>query len=417
MHISPFFKLKLTLLQKNIIYLIINLRRMITMQSFTYWNSTKLIFGKNQIEQLKSEIPQYGNKILLVYGGGSVKRNGLYDQVLSILNELEASVFELSGVEPNPRISTARKGVEICKKEGIDFILAVGGGSVIDCTKLIAAGAKYEGDAWDLVVKKAIALEALPFGTILTLAATGSEMNSGSVITNWETQEKYGWGSPATFPKFSILDPTNTFTVPKNQTIYGIVDIMSHVFEQYFHIGENTLLQDRFCESTLLTVMEAAPKLVNDLENYELRETILYSGTIALNGMLSMGSRGDWATHNIEHAVSAVYDIPHGGGLAILFPNWMKHSLKENPSRFKQLAVRVFGVDPAGKTDEEVGLEGIEKLREFWSSIGAPSRLADYEIDDTKLEVMADKAMVNGEFGNFKKLNRDDVLEIYRASL
>jgi alcohol dehydrogenase len=389
----------------------------INMQNFTYWNPTKLIFGKNQIEQLKTEIPQYGNKVLLVYGGGSIKRNGLYDQVIAILNDLEAKVFELSGVEPNPRISTARKGVEICKTEGIEFILAVGGGSVIDCTKLIAAGAKYEGDAWDLVVKKAFAHEALPFGTILTLAATGSEMNSGSVITNWETQEKYGWGSPVTFPKFSILDPTNTFTVPKDQTIYGMVDIMSHVFEQYFHIGENTLLQDRFCESTLLTVMEAAPRLVNDLENYELRETILYSGTIALNGSLSMGSRGDWATHNIEHAVSAVYDIPHGGGLAILFPNWMKHTLKENPSRYKQLAVRVFGVDPTGKSDEEAGLEGIEKLREFWSSIGAPSRLADYEIDDTKLEVMADKAMVNGEFGNFKKLNRTDVLEIYKASL
>jgi alcohol dehydrogenase len=390
---------------------------MINMQNFTYWNPTKLIFGKNQMEQLKTEIPQYGNNVLLVYGGGSIKRNGLYDQVIATLMDLEVNVFELSGVEPNPRISTARKGVEICKREGIDFILAVGGGSVIDCTKLIAAGAKYEGDAWDLVVKKAFAHEALPFGTILTLAATGSEMNSGSVITNWETQEKYGWGSPVTFPRFSILDPTNTFTVPKDQTIYGMVDIMSHVFEQYFHIGENTLLQDRFCESTLLTVMEAAPKLVNDLENYELRETILYSGTIALNGMLSMGSRGDWATHNIEHAVSAVYDIPHGGGLAILFPNWMKHSLKENPSRFKQLAVRVFGVDPTGKTDEEAGLEGIEKLREFWSSLGAPSRLADYEIGDSKLEVMADKAMVNGEFGNFKKLNRDDVLEIYKASL
>jgi alcohol dehydrogenase len=389
----------------------------INMQNFTYWNPTKLIFGKDQIEQLKTEIPQYGTKVLLVYGGGSIKRNGLYDQVISILKDLDANVFELPGVEPNPRISTARKGVEICKREGIDFILAVGGGSVIDCTKLIAAGAKYDGDAWDLVVKKAFAEEALPFGTILTLAATGSEMNSGSVITNWETQEKYGWGSPFTFPKFSILDPTNTFTVPKDQTIYGIVDIMSHVFEQYFHIGENTLLQDRFCESTLLTVMEAASKLVNDLENYELRETILYCGTIGLNGMLSMGSRGDWATHNIEHAVSAVYDIPHGGGLAILFPNWMKHSLNENPSRFKQLAVRVFGIDPTGKSDEEAGLEGVEKLREFWSSIGAPSRLADYEIDNTKLEDMADKAMVNGEFGNFKKLNREDVLEIYKASL
>lgn len=387
------------------------------MKNFTYYNPTKLIFGKGQLEQLKTELPQYGKKVLLVYGGGSIKRNGLYDEVVSLLNDMDVTLFELSGVEPNPRISTARKGVDICKSEGIEFILAVGGGSVIDCAKLIAAGAKYDGDAWDLVTKKARAKEALPFGTVLTLAATGSEMNSGSVITNWETKEKYGWGSPATFPRFSILDPVNTFTVPRDQTVYGIVDMMSHVFEHYFHLEENTLMQDRMCESLLLTVMETAPKLINDLENYEHRATILYNGTMALNGMLSMGYQGDWATHNIEHAVSAVYDIPHGGGLAILFPNWMKHNLQVKPERFKQLAIRVFGVDPTGKTAEEVGLEGIEKLRQFWNSIGAPSRLADYDIDDSQLEVMADKAMINGEFGRFKKLKHEDVLAIYRASL
>ncbi|MEH7441369.1 iron-containing alcohol dehydrogenase [Bacillus sp. JJ1122] len=387
------------------------------MDNFTFYNPTKLIFGKGQLEELKNEVPQYGKKVLLVYGGGSIKRNGLYDSVLKLLKEIDAEVFELSGVEPNPRISTVRKGVQICKEEGIEFLLAVGGGSVIDCTKAIAAGAKYDGDAWDLVTKKAFASEALPFGTVLTLAATGSEMNAGSVITNWETNEKYGWGSPVTFPRFSILDPVNTFTVPKDQTIYGIVDMMSHVFEHYFHLTENTEFQDRMCESLLLTVMETAPKLLADLENYEHRATILYAGTMALNGMLSMGYRGDWATHNIEHAVSAVYDIPHGGGLAILFPNWMKHNLRVKPERFKKMAVRVFNVDPEGKTDEEAGLEGIEKLREFWSSIGAPSRLADYEIDDSKIEVMADKAMVNGEFGNFTKLTHEDVVEIYRKSL
>lgn len=387
------------------------------MKNFTYYNPTKLIFGKGQLEQLKTELPQYGKKVLLVYGGGSIKRNGLYDDVVNLLKELDVTLFELSGVEPNPRITTVRKGVDICKSEGIEFILAVGGGSVIDCTKAIAAGAKYDGDAWDLVTKKAFVADALPFGTVLTLAATGSEMNSGSVITNWETKEKYGWGSPATFPRFSILDPVNTFTVPKDQTVYGIVDMMSHVFEHYFHLEENTLLQDRMCESLLLTVMETAPKLINDLENYEYRATILYNGTMALNGMLSMGYQGDWATHNIEHAVSAVYDIPHGGGLAILFPNWMKHNLQVKPERFKQLAVRVFGVDSTGKTAEEAGLEGIEKLRQFWNSIGAPSRLADYDIDDSQLEVMADKAMINGEFGRFKKLNHEDVLTIYRASL
>lgn len=387
------------------------------MQNFTFSNPTKLIFGKDTLKELQNEIPQYGKNVLLVYGGGSIKRSGLYDKVLAELKEIGAEVSELSGVEPNPRLSTVHKGVEICKEKGIDFILAVGGGSVIDCTKAIAAGAKYDGDAWDLVTKKAFASEALPFGTVLTLAATGSEMNAGSVITNWETNEKYGWGSPVTFPKFSILDPVNTFTVPRDQTIYGIVDMMSHVFEHYFHLEENTLLQDRMCEGLLLTVMETAPKLLEDLENYEHRATILYNGTMALNGMLSMGYRGDWATHNIEHAVSAVYDIPHGGGLAILFPNWMKHNLSVKPSRFKQLAVRVFGVDPEGKTDEEAGLEGIEKLREFWNSIGAPSRLADYDIDESGVETMADKAMANGEFGNFKKLNREDVVSIYKASL
>jgi alcohol dehydrogenase len=385
--------------------------------NFTFWNPTKLIFGKGQLEELKNEVPQYGKKILLVYGGGSIKRNGLYETVMNYLKQMDAHVFELPGVEPNPRLSTVRKGVEICKEEGIEFLLAVGGGSVIDCTKAIAAGAKYDGDAWDLVTKKAMATEALPFGTVLTLAATGSEMNAGSVITNWETNEKYGWGSPVTFPRFSILDPVNTFTVPKDQTIYGIVDMMSHVLEHYFHLTEDTEFQDRMCESLLLTVMETAPKLLADLENYEYRATVLYAGTMALNGMISMGYRGDWATHNIEHAVSAVFDIPHGGGLAILFPNWMKHNLKVKPERFKKLAERVFNVNPEGKTDEEVGLEGIEKLREFWTSIGAPSRLAEYEIDESKIELMTDKAMVNGAFGNFSKLNREDVLAIYRMSL
>lgn len=387
------------------------------MKSFTFRNPTKLIFGKGQIEQLRQEVPRYGKKVLLVYGGGSIKRNGLYDEVMAILAGIGADVVELPGVEPNPRVSTVRKGVDLCRKEGVEFLLAVGGGSVIDCTKAIAAGVKFDGDPWEFITKKAVVTDALPFGVILTLAATGSEMNAGSVITNWETKEKYGWGSPVTFPQFSILDPTYTITVPKEHTVYGIIDMMSHVFEQYFHHTPNTPLQDRMCEAVLNTVIEAAPKLVNDLENYELRETIMYSGTIALNGFLQMGVRGDWATHNIEHAVSAVYDIPHGGGLAILFPNWMKHVLDENVSRFAQLAVRVFGVDPAGKAERDVALEGIERLRAFWSSLGAPSRLMDYGIGDEQLELMADKAMAFGEFGHFKKLNRDDVLAILRASL
>lgn len=397
---------------------IINTGGDVIMQNFVFQNPTKLIFGKDTVKQLQQEIPQYGKKVLLVYGGGSIKRNGLYDEVVKQLQAINATIFELSGVEPNPRVTTARKGITICKEENIDFILAVGGGSTIDCTKAIAAGAKSDDDVWDIVTKKAQAEDALPFGTVLTLAATGSEMNAGSVITNWETKEKHGWGSPYTFPRFSILDPINTFTVPKDQTIYGIVDMMSHAFEHYFHPEKNTLLQDRMIEGLLRTVIETAPALLENLESYEHRATVLYSGTMALNGMLSMGYQGDWASHNLEHAVSAVHDIPHGGGLAILFPNWMKHTLDTDVSRFKQMAERVFDVNPEGKSDREVALEGIQALRDFWNSIGAPSRLADYDIGEDSIAEMADKTVIaRPGFGNFKTLTRDDAVMIYQASL
>lgn len=387
------------------------------MKTFQFYNPTRLIFGKGQVETLKTEVPKYGKRVLLVYGGGSIKRNGLYDQVIGLLNEIGAEVTELAGVEPNPRLATVHKGVDLCKTNDIDLILAVGGGSVIDCAKAIAVGAKYDGDMWDFAARKAVAKDALPLGTILTMAATGSEMNSGSVITNQDTQEKLGWGSPVSFPTFSILDPVNTYSVPRDQTVYGMVDMMSHVLEHYFHLDENTPVQLGFCETILRTVMDVAPRLIEDLENYELRETILYCGTMALNGVLNMGLAGDWATHNIEHAVSAVYDIPHGGGLAILFPHWMKHNIDVKVDRFKRLAVNVFGVNPEGKSDKQVAEEGIEALRQFWTSIGAPSRLADYDIDDSKIDVMADKAMLFGPFGNFKKLQREDVVSIYKASL
>ena len=387
------------------------------MNDFTFYNPVKLIFGKDQLTKLATELPSYGKKLLVVYGGGSIKRNGLYDELMVVLNDIGMEVHELSGVEPNPRVSTARKGAEICKKHGIDVLLAVGGGSVIDCTKLIACAAKYDGDAWDFVSKKATPTEALPFGTVLTLAATGSEMNAGSVITNEETQEKYGWGSPLSFPKFSVLDPTYTMSVPKDQTIYGIVDMMSHIFEQYFNEATNTPVQDEMCEGVLRAIIENGPKLVEDLGSYELRETILIAGTLGLNGFLRLGYQGDWATHEIEHAVSAVYDIPHAGGLAILFPHWMRQNVKVNPERFAKLGIKVFDVDPTGKTVEEVAHEGIDCLSIFWSSIGAPETLAYYGIDDSKIEVMAEKATVNGAIGRFRKLGKQDVEEILRASL
>jgi hypothetical protein len=387
---------------------------------FIYHNPTKLLFGQGQIEHLDKEIQKYGKKVLVVYGGGSIKRFGLYQEVMDKLSGSGFTVFELAGVEPNPRISTVRKGVEICKKEGIDFILAVGGGSTIDCTKAIAVGAKADVDMWDIIMKKEKPTGSLPFGTILTLAATGSEMNANSVITNWETNEKHGWGSKFSYPEFSILDPTYTLSVPKDQTIYGIVDTMSHVFEHYFHLTENTPMQDRLCEGMLLSSIDVAPKLVNDLENIAYREVALLNSTYALNGMISVGLRGDWATHNLEHAISAVHDIPHGGGLAILFPHWMEYVLDEgnNVARFKQLATRVFAVNSEGKSDREVALEGIQALRSFWNSIGAPSKLSDYDIREDSIELIAEKAVsVRPEYGVIKKLNKEDSLRILKASL
>ncbi|WP_226654211.1 iron-containing alcohol dehydrogenase [Guptibacillus hwajinpoensis] len=387
------------------------------MKPFLQYNPTRLYFGKDKIKEIAEEL-NYGVKVLVVYGGGSIKRNGVYDAVMTELKKVNADVHELSGVEPNPRLTTVEKGTAICKKEGIDFLLAVGGGSVIDCTKAIAAGAHYEGSAWDLITQKEPIESALPFGTVLTLAATGSEMNSVSVITNWETKEKLGWGSPHVFPTFSVLDPTYTFSVPENQTVYGIVDSMSHALEHYFHRTNNTPMIDGFIESLLRTAIETGPKLLRDLKSYEHRETMMYISTTAFNGTLSNGTDGgDWATHRIEHAVSAVYDIPHGGGLAILFPNWLEHVLEEDPTRVKQLAVNVLGVSSEGKSDYEVAVEGAEALRTFWNSLGAPSRLADYEIDDAEFDSMVEKTFIKPGVGTYKELDRESVRDILTRSL
>ncbi len=389
------------------------------MNNFRFQNPTEILFGQGMVEkQLGAQVAKYGKKVLMVYGGGSIKRTGLYDLVQKQLSEIHATVFELPGVEPNPRVSTVRKGIELCRQEGVEVILAVGGGSVIDASKAIAAGVPYEGDVWDFFMRKAQPKSALPLGTILTLAATGSEMNGGSVVTNWEEKRKRAFGSIYTYPKFSILDPTLTFSVPRDQTVNGIVDMMSHVFEQYFSKTTNTPLQERFCESILQTVIENGPKALENPEDYDARANLMLCGTFALNGgLISMGVENDWATHMIEHEVSAVYDIPHGAGLAILFPNWMSYVYQERIDRFVQYAVRVWGIDPAGKTDDEVARAGIAATREFFNQIGAPSRLADFQIGDESLKRMAQECVLFGPVGNFKKLHEADVEEILRMSL
>ncbi|MBS4762015.1 iron-containing alcohol dehydrogenase [Carnobacteriaceae bacterium zg-ZUI252] len=383
------------------------------MVKFIYQNPTKLIFGQNQIEQLDKELAHFGKKVLLVYGGGSIKKTGLYDTIIQKLADFE--IFELSGVEPNPRVTTAQRGADMIKANNIDVVLAVGGGSVIDCTKLIVAAAHYDGPAWDIVIGKHRVTKATPFGTVLTLAATASEMNSGSVITNWETHQKFGWGSPLVFPKFSILDPTYTYTLPENQTVNGIVDMMSHLIEQYFNEATNTIVQDSMIEGVMRSIIETAPTAIQNPTDYNARETLMLCGTIALNGQMRWGYSGDWSSHGIEHAVSAYYDIAHAEGLAIVMPNWMRYVMPKHVERFEKFAKNVFGITK--DTPTNTAIAGIDALQNFWASLGAPTTLSQKNIDTSKIQEMAEHATFYGTLGRLETLTTTDVANILKNSL
>jgi alcohol dehydrogenase YqhD (iron-dependent ADH family) len=387
------------------------------MNPFSSYNPTKIVFGPDTVEQLGDLVKPYGTKILLVYGGGSIKKTGLYDAVMAQLTAIGATVHELPGVEPNPRLSTVHKGIAICRREQVDFILAVGGGSVIDAAKAVAVGVPYEGDVWDFCLRKAVIKASLPLGTILTLAATGSEMNGNAVISNWEEKQKRSFGSKLAYPRFSILDPTLTYTVPRDQTVNGIVDTMSHVFEQYFSPTADTPLQERFAESILQTVIENGEPALQNGSNYAARANLMLCSTMALNGTLAMGVVTDWATHAIEHEISAIYDIAHGAGLAIVFPNWMRYVYKERIDRFVQYAVRVWHIDPDGKSDDEIALAGIDATRAYFKRIGAPSSLSELQIGGQELDHMAEEAVHFGPIGSFKKLEKDDVKQILQMCL
>lgn len=377
---------------------------------------TEIFFGRNQIEVLSKQLKKENVKsALLAYGHGSIKRSGLYDKIVSILNESSVKITELPGIDPNPRITSVAKGAELCRENKVDLIIAAGAGSVIDCCKAIAAARYYNGDPWDFFIRKTSVKKALPICAILTLAATGSEMNGGCVLTNEKTQEKLPMGSVRLKPKFSILDPTYTFTLPKNQTVAGIADITSHVFEQYFSYPE-AALQDYMSEAVLKTVIENAPIVLEEPENYDARANIMWAGTVALNGLLELGKDGDWATHMIEHELSAKYDITHGVGLAILTPSWMKKVIdKENCAKFAKYGRNVWGITE--KDDMKAGLKAIEKTAEFFKSLGLPQKLSEIGIDDSKFEEMAESALKNSRIGTFKELNKKDIVEIYRMSL
>lgn len=390
------------------------------MKNFNYNISTKVLFGKGKVLEVGKEAKKYGNKVLLVYGKGSIKRNGLFDLVVETLKKSDIHVYELPNIDPNPRIDSVYKGAEICRKEGINLILAIGGGSTIDCSKAIAAQVKYCGDVWeDLYVNGNLhnLKEALPIASILTLAATGSEMNGNSVISNMDTNQKLAIGSDLLRPVFSILDPEYTYTVNKYQTAAGIVDIMSHLFEQYFSPDHDGYLQNRLIEGMLKTVIHFGPIAYKEPENYEARANLMWTSSLALNSLVSYGKVStDWATHGIEHELSAFYDITHGVGLGILTPYWMKYVLSpENVHRFVDYGKYVWKIH--GNDDMEIANKAIEKTREFFSSLDIPTTLKEVGIDDSKLEIMAKQATINGPLGAMRKLYKDDVLAIYKMAL
>lgn len=389
------------------------------MNNFIYDIQTKVYFGENQINNnLGNELKKYGKKVLLTYGGGSIKKNGLYDKVINEIKNAGMELYELSGIDPNPRVTSVRDGAEICKKENIDVLLAVGGGSVIDCTKFIGAATFCDNDPWDISLGKVKVEKCLPIITVLTLSATGSEMNSGGVISNLETNEKIGFAAPPMKPKVSFLDPTNTYTVSKYQTACGAADILSHIFEVYFNMNNDLYMLDTVMEGLMKTVIKYAPIALNEPNNYEARANLMWASSWAINGYINGGKKQTWTCHPIEHELSAYYDITHGLGLAILTPRWMKYVLDEKTAeRFYKFGVNVFDIDK-NLSPMEVANKSIELLEEFFFEIlGLNRTLTELNIDDSKFSIMAKKACGNNVIKGFKELNKEDIEKILRMCL
>lgn len=351
------------------------------MNEFIWYNPTKILFGKGAIEKMRPELESVGRRVLVTYGGGSVKRNGVYDAAMAILADLGCEVFELSGIMPNPRKEIVYEGIKICKENNIDFILALGGGSVIDASKAIALGACTELDFWDnFYMGDAVPASALPIGTVLTLPATGSEMNCGGVVTDWQNNIKTAFEHPLLFPRFSVLDPTYTYTLPREQIIYGAVDMFSHLFEVYFSYPNDNNLSDDLAEAIMKNIRTNLAIALKGPCNYEARANLMWDGSMALNGITKLSKGQDWETHQIEHAMSAFFDIPHGAGLAVVHPNYMRYTYKYAPEKYARYAINVWGVDPTAKTDEEVAMEGIRATHEYFKEIGAPTTLREVGI-------------------------------------
>jgi alcohol dehydrogenase YqhD (iron-dependent ADH family) len=389
------------------------------MENFEFLNPTKIIFGKGTEEKVGENVAVYSKKILLHYGGGSIKKTGLYDWIIESLNKAGVSWVELSGVKPNPRLSLVHEGVRLCKENDLGLILAVGGGSVIDSAKGIAMGAAMDGDVWDIYMGKRTLTDALPVATVLTIPAAGSESSTASVITNEDGWLKRGFNSELIYPRFSILNPELAFTLPAYQIACGATDIMSHLMERYFTNTKNVTFTDRLLEGTMKTIIRQAPLVLENPQDYDAWSELMWAGTVAHNNLLNTGRVGDWGSHDIEHELSGIYDVAHGAGLAVVFPAWMKYVLHQDLDRFVQWAVRVWNVDMDVYNPEAVAREGIRRMEAFFHSMGLGTKLSDLGAESNRIDEMADKCTDNNTrmVGNFVKLDRDAVRDILKLAL
>lgn len=388
------------------------------MDNFHYYAPTYFAFGKGKEQEVGRLVKQFGgSKVLLHYGGGSIKKNGAYDGVVASLQEAGIPFVELSGVQPNPRSGLVYQGIELCRKEGVDFILAVGGGSAIDSAKAIALGVPYEGDFWDYYCNSWTVTNALPVGTVLTIAAAGSEGSTGSVITNEENKLKWSAGGDALRPKFSVMNPEFYCTLPPYQTACGITDMIVHILERYFTNTRHVEITDRMCEAVLKGIIQETPKVMANPSNYEARANIMWAGTVAHNNILGVGRQQDWASHDIEHELSSWYDCAHGAGLAVICPAWMKYVYRHDIARFAQFAVRVWGCEMDFADPERTALEGISRFEQFLKSLGMPLNFAQLGARESDIPEMVAHLGLRSGVGGFVKIEAKDAEAIFRLAL
>lgn len=390
------------------------------MEDFRFYSPTYFCFGRDSEKNIGELVKRFGgNKVLIHYGGGSIKKNGVYDRVVDSLKKAAIPYVELGGVLPNPRSGLVYTGIELCRKEGVDFVLAVGGGSAIDSAKAIALGVPYSGDFWDYYKADKPVEVALPMATVLTIAAAGSEGSPDTVITNEDGMYKWAAHGEALRPKFSILNPESTCSLSAYQTACGITDIMAHVCERYFTNTKNVEITDRLCEGILKAMIEESPKVITDLEDYEARANIMWAGMVAHNNICGVGRGQDWNSHNLEHELSSTYDVAHGAGLAVLMPNWMKYVMDHDVNRFAQFAVRVWDCDMNFADPEITAEEGIGRFRQFLTSIGMPATFKEIGAKEEDITAMLDHLFTGGKkvLPGFVNLERKDAESIYRLAL